>query len=147
MPRKSAQGARKCAIDVTRDGVISRGVLLDIPKIKKVEWMEPGERISPADLDAAEKDHRVVFTQLLTRDRLHEIDSLAACPAIFQEYVDKQVELRITIVGQEVFAAAIYSQEYPETCVDFRRFALLPPEKDVKPPETSTRPSSRRTAA
>jgi kynurenine formamidase len=54
-----SQGARKCAIDVTRDGVISRGVLLDIPKIKKVEWMEPGERISPADLDAAEKDHRV----------------------------------------------------------------------------------------
>src|SRR5271169_1131135 len=28
------QGAHKCAIDVARDGIISRGVLLDIPKIR-----------------------------------------------------------------------------------------------------------------
>ena len=52
-------GARKCAIDVTRDGVISRGVLLDIPKIRKVEWLELGERIMPEELEAAEKDHGV----------------------------------------------------------------------------------------
>ncbi len=82
--------------------------------------------------DPADKDRRVVFTQLLTRDKLEEIDSLAACPAIFQQYVDKEVELRITIVGQHVFAAAIHSQEHPETSVDFRRWALLAPEKDVK---------------
>ncbi len=54
-----SHGARKCAIDVTRAGIVSRGVLLDIPKIKKAEWIEPGDRIMPADLDAAEKDHRV----------------------------------------------------------------------------------------
>jgi hypothetical protein len=84
------------------------------------------------EVDPAEKDRRVVFTQLLTPDKLDELDALAACPAIFQEYVDKQVELRITIVGQEVFAAAIYSQDQPETRVDFRRWALLPPEKDIK---------------
>ncbi|MGH7863631.1 MAG: cyclase family protein [Candidatus Binataceae bacterium] len=54
-----SHGARKCAIDVARNGIVSRGVLLDIPKIKNVEWIEPGERIMPADLDAAEKDHRV----------------------------------------------------------------------------------------
>jgi hypothetical protein len=82
--------------------------------------------------DPADKDRRVVFTQVLTRDKLDELESLAACPAIFQQYVEKQVELRITIVGKEVFAAAIYSQEQPETRVDFRRWALLPPEKDIK---------------
>ncbi len=54
-----SQGARKCAIDVTRDGVISRGVMLDIPKIKKVEWLELGTRIFPDDLEAAERDHGV----------------------------------------------------------------------------------------
>lgn len=58
-----SHGARKCAITVTRAGVISRGVLLDIPKIKKVEWMEPGDRIFPEDLDAAEKDHRVTVEE------------------------------------------------------------------------------------
>ena len=48
-------GARRCAIDVTRDGVMSRGVLLDIPKTKKVEWLELREPIYPEDLEAAEK--------------------------------------------------------------------------------------------
>jgi len=54
-----SHGARKCAIDVARNGIVSRGVLLDIPKIKKAEWIEPGDRIMPSDLDAAQKDHRV----------------------------------------------------------------------------------------
>ena len=52
-------GARRCAITAGREGIISRGVLLDIAKLKGVEWMEPGERIFPEDLEAAERDHRV----------------------------------------------------------------------------------------
>jgi kynurenine formamidase len=53
------QGAHKCAIDVARDGVIGRGVLLDIPRIRQLEWIEPGDAIYPADLEAAERNHRV----------------------------------------------------------------------------------------
>jgi kynurenine formamidase len=48
-------GARRCAIDVTRDGIMSRGVLLDIPRAKKVEWLELRAPIYPEDLEAAEK--------------------------------------------------------------------------------------------
>ncbi|MBV8771958.1 MAG: cyclase family protein [Deltaproteobacteria bacterium] len=48
-------GARRCAIDVTRDGIMSRGVLLDIPRAKKAEWLEPRDPIYPEDLEAAEK--------------------------------------------------------------------------------------------
>ena len=54
-----SHGAKKCAVDVASQGVISRGVLLDIPKIKKVDWLENGTRIFPEDLDAAEQDHGV----------------------------------------------------------------------------------------
>ena len=54
-----SHGAKKCAIDVTRAGIVSRGVLLDIPRLKKIEWMEPGEKILPEDLDAAEKAQKV----------------------------------------------------------------------------------------
>ena len=50
------QGAHKCAIDVARGGIVSRGVLLDIPKIRGTEWLEPGEAIYPDELDAAERD-------------------------------------------------------------------------------------------
>jgi len=81
---------------------------------------------------SSRRESRVVFTQLLTLDRLEELDSLAVCPAIFQEYVEKQVELRITIVGDQVFTAAIHSQEHPETQVDFRRLALMTNHESVK---------------
>src|SRR4029077_18670724 len=54
-----SQRAKKCAIDVTRAGVVSRGVLLDIPRLKKVDWLEPGTPIFPEDLDAAEKAQKV----------------------------------------------------------------------------------------
>ncbi len=54
-----SHGAKKCAINVTRDGIVSRGVLLDIARLKKIDWMEPREKILPKDLDAAEKAQKV----------------------------------------------------------------------------------------
>jgi kynurenine formamidase len=54
-----SHGARKCAIDITRGGISGRGILLNIPKIKRVEWLNPGEPIFPENLEAAEKDHGV----------------------------------------------------------------------------------------
>jgi kynurenine formamidase len=54
-----SHGAQKCAIDVARQGLVSRGVLLDIPKLRKVEWLKPGDRIMATELDAAEKEHGV----------------------------------------------------------------------------------------
>ena len=53
------QGAHKCAIDVAREGIVSRGVLFDIPRVRNIEWVEPGDSIYPEDLDAAERDQRV----------------------------------------------------------------------------------------
>jgi kynurenine formamidase len=50
----TTQGAKNGAIDALKDGIISRGVLIDIPLIKNREWLEPGEAIAPADLEAAE---------------------------------------------------------------------------------------------
>jgi kynurenine formamidase len=58
-----SSGAKKCAIDVASQGVISRGVLLDIPKIKKVDWLENGTPISRIDLEAAEKDHHLTVEE------------------------------------------------------------------------------------
>jgi kynurenine formamidase len=53
------QGAHKCAIDVAREGVIGRGVLLDVARTRNVEWIEPGEAIYPEELEAAERAHKV----------------------------------------------------------------------------------------
>jgi kynurenine formamidase len=49
----TSSGARANAIDQLKAKVVSRGVLLDIPRLKGKPWLEPGEAIAPADLDAA----------------------------------------------------------------------------------------------
>jgi kynurenine formamidase len=53
------QGAQRCGVEVARGGIIGRGVLLDIPKIRGVEWLEPGDAIFIEDLERAEREHRV----------------------------------------------------------------------------------------
>ncbi len=52
-------GALKNDILAARDGIASRGVLLDIPRLHGRPWLELDERIRPADLEAAERAQRV----------------------------------------------------------------------------------------
>lgn len=48
-------GAQKNSIMAAKDGIIGRGVLLDLPALKGVEWLEPGTPIYAEDLTAAEE--------------------------------------------------------------------------------------------
>lgn len=50
-----SRGATRNDIAVARDRVVGRGVLLDIPRARGVRWLEPGEAIGIADLEAAER--------------------------------------------------------------------------------------------
>ena len=49
------------ALDVTSyaNGLVGRGVLLDIPRLRGVKWLEPGEAVTRAELEAAEQAQRV----------------------------------------------------------------------------------------
>ncbi|MGH2887087.1 MAG: cyclase family protein [Solirubrobacteraceae bacterium] len=42
------------SIEVLKNGLVGRGVLLDIPRTRGVPWLEPGEHVFPSDLEAAE---------------------------------------------------------------------------------------------
>ena len=50
-----SSGAHRCAITSGEQGIVSRGVLLDIPALTGRDWLEPGEAIGPSDLEAAEE--------------------------------------------------------------------------------------------
>jgi hypothetical protein len=49
------------------------------------------------------------------------LDQVSVAPVIFQEFIPAEVDLRISVVGEELFVAAVHSQEldYP---LDFRLF-------------------------
>lgn len=50
-----ATGASTLAITAFKSGFVGRGVLMDIPRLKGVPYLEPRTAITPADLDAWEK--------------------------------------------------------------------------------------------
>ena len=47
-------GATQLPITELRDGIVTRGVLLDVAAVRGVDWMAPGEGVFPEDLEAAE---------------------------------------------------------------------------------------------
>src|SRR5947209_1404583 len=53
------QGAAKLSIRYFKNGILTRGILMDIPVLKGVDYLEPGTPIYPEDLDAWEKKARL----------------------------------------------------------------------------------------
>ncbi len=47
-------GATRMTMDAVRHGIVGRGVLLDIPRLRGVPWLEPGEAIPLDEVLAAE---------------------------------------------------------------------------------------------
>jgi hypothetical protein len=60
------------------------------------------------------------FTVQMRRRDLANVGAVRFAPAVFQENVPKDVELRVTVVGDEVFPAEIRSQESVRWQVDWR---------------------------
>jgi hypothetical protein len=82
-------------------------------------------------------DH-VVMTSDVTPEHLARIESIALCPMTFQEKILKALELRVTIVGHDVFAASIDSNQVESGRTDWRR-AMDELSPHWKPYELPTR--------
>ncbi|MDN4057958.1 hypothetical protein QPK31_06895 [Massilia sp. YIM B02769] len=93
------------------------------------EKLEPEQRISGG------------LGTVLVEDAM--LDDLAAVDELFchfQEYVPKRVELRVTVIGERVFAAKIHSQLDARTMIDSRDMsAEIPYEATRLPPEVEVR--------
>ncbi len=72
----------------------------------------------------ARGQEQVVFTTPLSPEALEDLEGLDLCPMTFQERLTKAVELRVTVVGERVMAAAIDSQALPGAREDWRREGL-----------------------
>jgi kynurenine formamidase len=49
------EGAKVNAVLTMKDGIVTRGVLYDIPRLKGVDYLQPGYRVTVGDLEAWEK--------------------------------------------------------------------------------------------
>jgi kynurenine formamidase len=51
----TSRGPQLQDITAYANGIVGRGVLLDIPRLRGVKWLEPGEAVTTEELEAAEK--------------------------------------------------------------------------------------------
>jgi glutathione synthase/RimK-type ligase-like ATP-grasp enzyme len=62
-----------------------------------------------------------VFTTKLRKCDLGDLADTQLSPTIYQELIPKKYDIRVTIVGSRVFAAAIDSQSDPNALIDWRK--------------------------
>ena len=64
---------------------------------------------------------RYVLTEVVANRDVSHADAVRYCPVTVQPYVDKRVELRVTVVGDRVFPVALDSQWLNHMRHDWRR--------------------------
>ncbi|MGH3488891.1 MAG: cyclase family protein [Actinopolymorphaceae bacterium] len=55
----TSYGAEHASIALLAAGLVGRGVLLDIPRVRGSRWVEPGQHVFRTDLEAAEREEGV----------------------------------------------------------------------------------------
>jgi kynurenine formamidase len=107
----TSQGAAEMSIDDARDGITGRGVLLDIPRLRGVRWLEPGDHVTAAELARAEQAQGVqvgpgdlLFVRTGHRRRRTELgpwDVAAARAGLHPETAEYLAERQVAALGSD----------------------------------------------
>jgi kynurenine formamidase len=102
-------GASVGDVETVRDGIVGRGVLLDIPRLRGTDWVEPGDQVRPEELLAAERSQPVRIDEgdiLLVRtghtrrlDRLGPWDTTRHKAGLHPSTARLLTERRIAVLG------------------------------------------------
>lgn len=68
------------------------------------------------------RDYYFVYANKVTSSDLTDLDTVSFTPTFFQEYISKQIEIRTTVVGNNAFSCAIFSQASEKTKIDWRHY-------------------------
>lgn len=77
---------------------------------------------------------RVIYTTQINQDFYQHIDDICCLPVYLQKKIKKEIDVRVTVVGDKVFAASIHSQESEISQTDWRRAATLLPHTRINLP-------------
>jgi kynurenine formamidase len=105
------RGAQELSIEVAHDGIVGRGVLLDIPRLRGVPWLEPGDLVTAAELAGSAKAQQVsvgagdvLFVRTGHRHRRNECgpwDAAAARAGLDPAALEFIAERRVAVLGSD----------------------------------------------
>ena len=104
-------GASELSIEVAKDGITGRGVLLDIPRLRGVRWLEPGDHVTADDLTRAEDAQQVrvgqgdlLFVRVGHRQRRAELgpwDAASARAGLHPTALEFVADRRVAALGSD----------------------------------------------
>ncbi len=107
----TATGATELSIEEAGGGIVGRGVLLDIPRVRRVPWLDPGDHVTADDLIAAEAAQEVriepgdlLFIRVGHRSRrtaLGPWDVANARAGLHPAALELLAERRIAVLGSD----------------------------------------------
>ena len=68
-----------------------------------------------------DKEHRFIYTSRVEPAHLAKLEGIRATAHLLQGYLPKRFDLRVVVIGRQVFAAEIRSQHSERTRIDFRQ--------------------------
>lgn len=107
----AATGAAELSIGVAGQGIAGRGLLLDIPPVRRVPWLEPGDHVTADDLLAAESAQAdrisqgdLLFVRVGHRARRHSVgawDAAGSRAGLHPSALELLAERRIGVLGSD----------------------------------------------
>jgi kynurenine formamidase len=123
----TAAGAMELSIEEAGGGIVGRGVLLDIPRVRRLPWLDPGDHVTADDLIAAEAAQEVrieqgdlLFVRVGHRSRrtaLGPWDVANARAGLHPAALELLAERRIAVLGSDgnndTAPSAVEGIDYP----------------------------------
>jgi kynurenine formamidase len=107
----TSAGATELSIEVAGNGIVGRGLLLDIPRVRGVSWLEPGDHVTADDLITAEAAQEVrieqgdlLFIRVGHRSRRRALgpwDSANGRAGLHPPALELLAERRIAVLGSD----------------------------------------------
>ena len=131
----SSRGAAANSIDRISDGVVGRGVLLDLPRYQKVPWLEDGTCILPEHLDACAEsfgvtvesgDVLLVRTGKMTRHLQNGSWNgyMSATPGLSVHCGRWLFEREVAAVATDTFCVEVLPGEIPDCIMPLHMISL-----------------------
>lgn len=134
---KASEGATVQTSEVMRDGIMTRGVLLDVARLRGVTTMDPADHVFPEDLEAAEQAQGVRVEEgdvlLLRTGYGAQVEAAAASgeepPGEHSGYNAACLpwfhERGIALLGSDVIQDATPAGDFPKTMLPVHQVSLV----------------------
>lgn len=111
LPADRASAAELSAGAIAGGGIAGRGVLLDIPRLRGVDWLDPGDHVTVTDLTEAEISQGVhldagdlLFVRVGHRQRRQELgpwDAAAARAGLHPQAMELLAQRQVALLGSD----------------------------------------------